>query len=94
MSLRDEGSLSRAVASQTRGEIVRGQPKTTNTLRQVHKIRGGQIELKISTEGPLSAREIEDFGSVVTACEQYVEKWEPIRDERLDAEAREQEFKS
>jgi hypothetical protein len=66
--------------------------KWPTTLRQFYDVSGGQIEVKISTENPLSSEEVEDFSRVVTACEEYAERWQPVRTERLGAGAQAQEF--
>lgn len=57
------------------GELMAAKP--ANQLRQIYDVRGGAIDIKITTETGLSVEEMKAFGGVIEAVEAYVRACPP-----------------
>ena len=49
-------------------------------LRQRYQVHGGWLEIKLTTEHPLSTDELRDFGVIATGCEEYAARWAAMPD--------------
>lgn len=56
-------------------------------FRQRYQVHGGWLEVKLTTEHPLSTDELRDFSAIAATCEEYAARWAAYPDpERITRE--------